>query len=140
MKFYNSIAFIFCICSQLISAFDVKVLLATVSKRELVDSPIVLKSSSGFFIAQPGEFEAPVQDKKIVVTYQDGCLYVNKNKMIEKNVSLRPQPSIKQKKDIAALVKDWIAEVRDAAEIDFEKLTDLCDQLVSQKKTCCSAG
>ena len=134
MKFYNVFVSIFCICFQSIHAFDVKVLLATIPKKDLEHSPLILKSTTGFFVGESGQPEVATLDKKVVVTEKNNTLYLNQTNMLGKKISLRPQPSLKQKKDVGILVKDWITDIKDVTEVDFEKLKDLCDQLVSQKK------
>ena len=61
------------------------------------------------------------------------CLLMSK-KVSAKKISVSPQISQKQKKDIAVLVKHWIHDLKKDIEISFKELQILCDNLVLKKK------
>jgi stage II sporulation protein D len=134
MKFFNFIFCAFLVCFQSVNAFNVKVLLARIPKTSLAESPIVLKSTTGFFIGKSGKDQSASADKKIIISEKNGSLLINKKKISEKEISFRPQLSPKQNKDITSLVKSWIHDEKKNIEASFEKLEGLCDNLVLKKK------
>lgn len=133
MKFFSFYFTIFFFSSSLLS-FNVKVLLTQIPKGSLVNSPITLKSSTGFLFGENGKKQRAVHEKKIVLSEKKGVLYVNKKRVKDNKISLRSQLSAKQKRDIASVVKHWLHEERQEIEVDFETLHDLCDNLVLKTK------
>jgi len=132
MKFYNIFVCIL-IVSQSISAFNVKVLLTKFTRETLEKSPVILKSSTGFFVHESGKEKQMLQDSSIKLSLKNGELYLGDNKISDQPVSIRPQFPVQQKKQIKHLVNEWIALIKNQVEQDFQDLILFCNNLVIKK-------